>query len=454
MTNIKHVVGHLAPNRVAQISGFGETASKRRNRFLSPDSQRYDLNKYQFGFDFDISSNLSIREEFTKSNNIQSKIFGHSLNDSSMRRLAGSPGSSRIGYATRMYEVSDKLNVPEFNLSIHNSNFDGYLDVQRLPAGRGLRIDNICFFASPDALSAGKASSVDALLSTVSEAKRLGIKSIHTGGQRGWLEDGYSGNAVKANGYNSWHKLGFNAPLRAVENEAGQRNTLFAALDANGLSEYKRKTLRDLTSHPVGKRLWKKYGDYIALSMDLRPHSEDLKVFSRFLAEHGARAAGIRRGAIVAKSAHLAPGRTAEIAGLGEKGLASVMRKAMTAFGSPWQGLGDRALYSENLRSGFDGIIATARTDNNRTPREAVVIESERNWAAIPNRRVRKYLGTKTELPEWGMRARNERLKQFLAKEQIPVKAIMKSGTSHAMATAGTGTVSSIARGARKMFHL
>ncbi len=47
----------------------------------------------------------------------------------------------------------------------------------------------------------------------------------------------------------------------------------------------------------------------------------------------------LKQAAAVAKSSHLAPGRQAVIEGLSHGGVAQVLRKTLTSFGSPWQGL-------------------------------------------------------------------------------------------------------------------
>jgi hypothetical protein len=59
----------------------------------------------------------------------------------------------------------------------------------------------------------------------------------------------------------------------------------------------------------------------------------------------------IKQAAAVAKSAHLAPGRQAVIEGLSHGGVAQVLRKALTSFGSPWMGLDFEPMpYSEDQR--------------------------------------------------------------------------------------------------------
>ena len=202
---------------------------------------------------------------------------------------------------------------------------DGAIDYIRRPAGRGLSIHGIDLATA----SSREGVSVTGLVDLVTAARSRGVRDIRIKGAAGFLEgfDATGKELIPATGYRTWARIGFNGPLRAVHNAEGHRTRLFAELDRAGLGEYKRRTLRDLVTHPEGKRIWREHGWDISMKMDLRSGSEDLKVFGKYLSKFGER------------TARLAEKHTPLIEGLRHGGVAQKIRKALTSFGSGWRGM-------------------------------------------------------------------------------------------------------------------
>jgi len=153
------------------------------------------------------------------------------------------------------------------NLSIDHPDTTEWRRSLSVAADGSLELYNAMFFLRPNAQGSGFGTT--AFAAQVAGAVAAGVSRIKTCAGRGTLD------GVPMNGYATWPRLGYDAPL-----DAGQRAKLPEGLKGA-------KTVLDLYESKEGRDWWKENGTTTGMTFDVSPGSRSLKTLNAYLAANG-----------------------------------------------------------------------------------------------------------------------------------------------------------------------
>ena len=130
-----------------------------------------------------------------------------------------------------------------------------------------VEVYNAIFFLRPNAQ--GDGFGTKAFAGQIAAAVEHGVARVRTTAGRGTLD------GVPMNGYATWPRLGYDAPLTD-----GQRKRLPAGLKGA-------KTVLDLYESKEGRDWWRENGTTTSMTFDVSPGSKSLKVLNAYLASKG-----------------------------------------------------------------------------------------------------------------------------------------------------------------------
>jgi hypothetical protein len=185
------------------------------------------------------------------------RLFPESnLSTEELPKLVGAPNGGRVtAYANQagdqIHFGMDHPHVKEFSRTLH-----------RTPDGKLVMSNNLFFLKKAHR---GSGMGLDVFSSEVRQLAALGVDRIDTCAGKGGI----------MNGYYTWARLGYDAPL-----DAGFQKRLPPALAGA-------KTVQDLMTTPEGRDHWKANGYMTPMSFDLTPGSGSLKVLDAYMAAKG-----------------------------------------------------------------------------------------------------------------------------------------------------------------------
>lgn len=188
------------------------------------------------------------------------KIFGANLKKQMYASLVGAPDNSDV-----------VLSLEEGDIWIHVvGHADGLEAGRSLMVKEGKRIIYNDFFSIQ---TTGEGLGLKMFAAEVQNARRFKFREIHT----------YAARGSQMNGYYTWPRMGYNAPLPDAWRER--------FLSGPNIPKHMKsaRTVADLMITPAGREYWKAHGISLNMVFDLDPKSTSMATLDAYLRERGVR---------------------------------------------------------------------------------------------------------------------------------------------------------------------
>ncbi|MBN1393746.1 MAG: hypothetical protein JW959_01760 [Pirellulales bacterium] len=188
--------------------------------------------------------------ERTRAENISIRLFHRRLEENEYAGLAGAPDDAQVQIGALRGALYLEMGKP--------AAYRGYYYIRRVAGKLALLNDGFHIFSAG---LRGRGLGLRIFLRQVQSAGELGIRRIDT----------VAGRRRGENGYYTWPRYGFDAPL-----PERLRGILPPPLETH-------RTLLDLMESEAGRQWWREHGGTIRATFHLAPHSRSQWALGRYL---------------------------------------------------------------------------------------------------------------------------------------------------------------------------